>query len=112
MKKLSITLSDDVAEGLELASRRPGANKSAIIGIALNRLLNPERSAGDVALVRIDSLSRQLDIIDREIRIVTESLGLYIRYFLTITPPLPLPEQDAARALGRERFKVFVTQVG
>ena len=35
-----------------------------------------------------------------------------MRYFLTITPPLPAPEQDAARALGRQRFEVFVAQVG
>ncbi|MCC6775284.1 MAG: hypothetical protein IT537_01400, partial [Hyphomicrobiales bacterium] len=34
------------------------------------------------------------------------------RYFLTITPPLPQAEQDAARTLGRQRFEVFVAQVG
>jgi hypothetical protein len=35
-----------------------------------------------------------------------------VRYFLTITPPLPQAEQDAARILGRQRFEVFVAQVG
>ena len=30
----------------------------------------------------------------------------------TITPPLPGADQNAARALGRERFEAFVTQVG
>ena len=29
-----------------------------------------------------------------------------------VRPPLPQPEQDAARALGRQRFEVFVAQVG
>ena len=39
-------------------------------------------------------------------------LALFVRYFLTITPPLPQSEQEPARLLGRERFQVFVAQVG
>ena len=35
-----------------------------------------------------------------------------MRYYLTITPPLPGVEQDAARALGKERFEYFVAQLG
>ena len=35
-----------------------------------------------------------------------------MRYFLTITPPLPQSEQEPARLLGKERFQVFVAQVG
>src|SRR5690606_25472323 len=46
------------------------------------------------------------------VAIVTETLSLYVRYFLTVTPPVPKTEQDAARALGRERFEVFVAQIG
>ena len=42
----------------------------------------------------------------------TETLALFVRYFLTITPPLPQSEQEPARLLGRERFQVFVAQVG
>ena len=44
--------------------------------------------------------------------IVTETLALFVRYFLTITPPLPQSEQEPARLLGRERFEVFVAQIG
>jgi hypothetical protein len=42
----------------------------------------------------------------------TETLALFVRYFLTITPPLPQSEQEPARLLGKERFQVFVAQVG
>ena len=44
--------------------------------------------------------------------ITTETLGLFVRYFLTITPPMPESEQEPARLLGRERFGVFVVEVG
>src|SRR5262249_32474858 len=49
---------------------------------------------------------------ERDVAIATETLGLFVRYFLTITPPLPQSEQDAARLLGKERFHVFIAQVG
>ena len=39
-------------------------------------------------------------------------MALFVRYFLTITPPLPKVEHDSARTLGRDRFDVFVAQVG
>jgi hypothetical protein len=39
-------------------------------------------------------------------------LSLFVRYFLTITPPLGEREQQPARALGKERFQVFVAQIG
>ena len=35
-----------------------------------------------------------------------------MRYFLTITPPVPQSEQEPARLLGKERYEVFVAQVG
>ena len=61
---------------------------------------------------RLDRINRQLDRVDRDVGIVAETLALYVRYHLTITPPLPLADQGAARALGRDRFELFVAQVG
>jgi hypothetical protein len=43
--------------------------------------------------------------------VLLESLALFVRYQLTVTAPLPEPDQ-AARAVGRDRFQAFVDQVG
>jgi hypothetical protein len=112
--KLSFYLSDNIAKRLALAASRPGTNKSAIVDAALDRFLNPERDqSGDAALVRrLDRMSRQLDRVDRDLSITAETVALFVRYYLTITPPLPSGDQDAARALGRERFEIFVAQIG
>lgn len=112
--KLSAYVSESVAQRLELAARRPGTNKSAIVDAALDRFLNPERdTSGDAALIRrLDRMSRQLERTDRDLAVMAETIALFIRYYLTITPPLPSGDQDAARALGRERFEIFVAQVG
>lgn len=40
------------------------------------------------------------------------SFATFVRYFLTITPPLPESERHAAEARGREAYKVFITEVG
>ena len=60
----------------------------------------------------MDKVSSNLSTVGRDVAIATETLSLFVRYFLTITPPLPQSEQEAARALGRQRFEVFVAQVG
>lgn len=112
--RLSAYLSDHVAERLALAAKRPGANKSTIVDKALDRFLSPERDQGNEAalLRRLDRMSKQLAQIDRHQLIVLESVALFIRYYLTITPPLPRSEQEPARALGHQRFEFFVAQIG
>lgn len=53
-----------------------------------------------------------MERLDRNQSIELETVALFIRYFLTITPPLPEVDQASAHALGRERFEAFVAQVG
>lgn len=112
--RITLSLRPETTKRLTLvASYRKGA-KSALVEEALDRYLDPERRRllDDAALRRLDTQSKSLSIIARDVAIATETLSLFVRYFLTITPPLPQPEQDSARALGRQRFEVFVAQVG
>lgn len=104
---------ETVARLTLVANYRKGA-KSALVEEALERYLNPERRRllDDAALRRLDTMSKQVSTVARDVAIGTETLSLFVRYFLTITPPLPQPEQEAARAVGRQRFEVFVAQVG
>jgi hypothetical protein len=113
-KRYTITLSRPLAYKFEgVAARRPGG-KSALIEEALKAILEPQALPGvEEALIRrLDGLNRTVARIDRDMVIATETLALLVRYFLTITPPLPQSEQEPARLLGRERFEVFVTEVG
>lgn len=113
-QRFSILLSPEMAARFcDVAKRRHGA-KSALVEEALDRMLNPEQYPliGDALLRRLDHLNDEVHRVGRDVAIATETLSLFVRYFLTITPPLPREDQDAARALGRERFQVFVAQVG
>jgi hypothetical protein len=44
--------------------------------------------------------------------LTAETLALFIRFWLTITPPLPSDAQAAAQLKSRERFEGFVEALG
>ena len=61
---------------------------------------------------RLDRLSRQMQRLERDVGLTAESSALSIRFWLTITPPLPNDAQAAAQAKGRDRFEGFVEALG
>jgi len=112
--RINIYLENHVEAQLTLLSKRPGLNKSRIVNDALDKFFNPERDKifESAMLRRLDKMSKSQAKIERNESITSETLALFVRYFLTITPPLPQAEQAAAHALGKERFEVFIAQVG
>lgn len=112
--RINVYLEDHVAAQLQLLCKRPGANKSRIVSDALDQFLNPDQGAETFEALtrRLDRMSRSQERMDRNLSVTLETLALFIRYFLTITPPLSGSDQAHAHALGRERFEQFVAQVG
>jgi hypothetical protein len=111
--KIGVYLTTDVAKLLKLAVKRSGATKSDIVNEALARFLDPqpEKDPGGEVLLRLARQAKLLRRIHRDVEIVAETLALYIRQFLMITPPVPKIDQDAAMKLGRERYEVFIEQI-
>jgi predicted transcriptional regulator len=107
-------LDDELTEQLEALAAKPGSSKSAIVSDALRAFI-ARRGANELddrLKVRLDRISRQINLIERDQQILLESLALFVRYYLTVTAPLPEADQEAARALGQERFQAFIDQVG
>ena len=106
-------LAEDVSAKLEQLAAKPGASKSAILADAIHAWLNRRgtQELDDRFGLRLDRISTQLGRIERDQQIVMESLALFVRYYLTTNAPLPEPDQ-AARAVGRDRFQAFIDQVG
>jgi hypothetical protein len=61
---------------------------------------------------RLDRLTRQVQRLERNSTISTETLALFVRFWLTITPPLPPDAQSSAQAKGRERYEGFIEALG
>ncbi len=109
----NLYLDAELSQRLERLASKPGTSKSAIITDALRDYFNRQatREVDDLLKTRLDRISTQLGRIERDGQILLETLSLYIRYELTITAPLPEADK-AAQAVGRERFRRFVDQVG
>jgi len=109
----NIYLDEDLSERLDTLAGKPGSSKSAIIRDALTAYLarRGAKELQDVFSKRLDEVSKQLNIIERQQRILIESLALFIRFHLGMVPTLPESEQAAAHALGTKRYQAFIGQV-
>jgi hypothetical protein len=101
------------AERLEALAQEPGATKSQLLAKAWAAWL---RRRGTDELEerfarRLDRISNQLARIERDGHVSIESLGLFIRYMLTVNAPLPEGD-ETAQAIGRDRYAKFVERVG
>lgn len=102
-----------LSDRLDALATRPGASKSAILADAVDAWLNRRGMSelDDRFGLRLDRITTALGRIERNGDIVAETLALFVRYELAIHPPLAENDQ-AGRALGRQRFEAFVEQVG
>lgn len=97
----------------ELADRRK-LSRSAIIEAAVASFLSPDGDDKREAAFsrRLDRLSRQMQHLERDLGITAETLALFVRFWLSVTPPLPVDAQAAAQAKGRERYEGFIEALG
>src|SRR6202795_1509378 len=112
--RVGVYLSEQMAVRLAAAAKRPGATKSALVEAALDCFLGSDDDVGDTATVarRLAGLSRQIEQLDRNLRIANETAALHARFHLAVPPQMAVGQQGAACALGAERFEEFATQVG
>jgi hypothetical protein len=111
--RLNIFIEPDHAKRLDQVAAHKGVSKSAVIAAALASFLSPDGEDQREAAIakRLDRLSRQFDRLERDQNVLIESVALYIRYFLTVSIPVPEGQQEAARAQGRARYLQFIEQL-
>jgi hypothetical protein len=57
-------------------------------------------------------MTRQIERLERHVTISNEAIALFVRFWLTSTPPLLDTAQAAAQMKGRERYDGFVEALG
>jgi hypothetical protein len=105
-ERLSVYLDAAVMAQLAALAARRNKSLSLIAEAAIASFLSPDGPDKLEAAIsrRLDRLSRQNDRL--------EMLALFVRFWLTVTPPMPDSSQAAAQAKGRERFEGFVESLG
>lgn len=98
---------------LQAMAKRPGLSESKVVDRALAAFFAGDTDdQRDAAITRrLDRLTRQFGRLERHHLILGETLSTFVRYFLTVTPPVPSDQLDAARAKGDLRFDLFLGQV-
>lgn len=111
--RINVHITREIWKQLDEVAKRPGVSKAAIVDAALAAFLSPEADdRRDAAIIkRLDRIDRRIDRVERDMTVGTETLALFIRYYLTVTPPMPEQDRQAAQALGRERFDYFIEQL-
>jgi predicted transcriptional regulator len=112
--KHTFRLPPDLMTKLSDYASRKGVSQSMIVEAALASHLSPDGADRlEAALARrLDRIGRHLERIERHVDISNEALAVFVRFWLTSTPPLPDNSVAAAQAKGRERYEGFVEALG
>ena len=113
-QRLSVYLDPDVMKNLADYAARRDHTRSLIAEAAIASFLSPDAAERQEAATtkRLDQLDRRMTRMERDLGIAVETLAVFVRFWLTTSPPLPEPAQAAARAKSGERYDAFVTALG
>jgi predicted transcriptional regulator len=104
----------DLASRLADYAARKRVSQAAVVEAAVTSHLSPDGADRlEAALARrLDHMVRQIERLERHVKISNEAIALFVRFWLTSTPPLPDAINAAAQTKGRERYEGFVAALG
>jgi predicted transcriptional regulator len=112
--KHTFRLPPDLAGKLADYAARKGVPQALVVEAALASHLSPDGADRlEAALARrLDRMNRQIERLERHVTISNEAIAVFVRFWLTSTPPLPDTALSAAQIKGRERYEGFVEALG
>ena len=112
--RMNVYFEPELLRKVEALALRRRVSKSAVIEAAVASFLSADASERLEAVFahRMDRIGRQIDGMDEDLAILGETLSLFIRFWMTLTPPLPDAAHPSARAKGTERFEGFLLTLG
>jgi predicted transcriptional regulator len=112
--RLSVYLDPALMAQLTDLAKRKKESMSLVAEAAIASFLTPDEADRREAVIvrRLDRLARQMERQERDLTVSVEALALFVRFWLTITPPLPEHAQARAQADGRDRFNGFLETLG
>jgi hypothetical protein len=93
---------------------RKRISQALVVEAALASFLSPDGSERLEAAIsrRLDRHTRNLERLEHHVKISNEAIALFVRFWLTTTPPLPDTALAAAQASGQERYRGFIEALG
>ncbi|PWB95335.1 ribbon-helix-helix protein, CopG family [Methylosinus sporium] len=112
--RLNVSLPVEMIVRINELATQKRLTRSAIVEAAVASFLSPDGADRMEAAFtrRLDRLTRQVQRLERNSGLATEALALFVRFWLTVTPPLPPEAQASAQVKGRERYEGFIEALG
>jgi len=112
--KHTIRLAPALSTQLADYASRKRISQALVVEAALASFLSPDASERMEAAItrRLDRHTRHLERLEHQVKIANEAIALFVRFWLTTTPPLPDTARAAAQASGSERYLGFIEALG
>jgi hypothetical protein len=112
--RMNVYFDPNLLAQVEALALRRQVSKSAIVEAAVASFLSGDTADRLEAAMsrRLDKLGREIHALDEDLAVLGETVSLFIRIWLSSTPPLPESAQAGARAKGAERFEGFMQMLG
>ena len=110
----NLHLDEDLTRRLSVLAGKPGMSKARIISAALRNYLDKEgaETLDSLLQTRLNRLSGQLDRVERDQRIVVQTLAEFVRHHFLVTAAPPESELASRRAQAEARYQSFIETVG
>jgi hypothetical protein len=111
--KQTFRLDAELAHLVAERARQRRVTKTEVVEAALASLLSPDHEERIEAVLtrRLDRMTRLLDRLLWHVDLSNETMALFVRFWLTSTPPLPDAGSKAAQATGAKRYQSFVNSL-
>ncbi|MGI9374930.1 MAG: CopG family ribbon-helix-helix protein [Tsuneonella suprasediminis] len=110
----SVYLDPELMQALAAYADRRGKSRSLVAEAAIASFLSPDADEQREAAIakRLDRLDRRQTRLERDVGIGVEMIALFVRFWLSNTPPPPETERAAMRRLGNDRYDAFIEALG
>ncbi|MGL3822778.1 CopG family transcriptional regulator [Sphingopyxis sp. R3-92] len=108
--KQTYRLDAELARLVAERARQRRVTKTEVVEAALASVLSPDHEERIEAIVtrRLDRITRLLDRLLWHVDLSNETVALFVRFWLTSTPPSPDAGSKGAQATGAKRYRSFV----
>jgi len=112
-RRLSVYLDADVMLSLAHAEQHH-QGRSAAAEAVIASFFSPDADERREAAVvkRLDRIDRRMQRLERDLGIAVETLAVFVRFWLALTPQLPEIAQAAARSKAQARYDSFLEALG
>ncbi|GGO99663.1 CopG family ribbon-helix-helix protein [Stakelama pacifica] len=110
----SVYLDPELMQALAAYADRRGKSRSLVAETAIASFLSPDADEQREAAIakRLDRLDRRQTRLERDVGIGVEMIALFVRFWLSNTPPPPETERAAMRRQGGDRYDAFIEALG